>query len=166
MAKVKIKTKKNGKDNTKKKVKKRQSKEEPQRGPTPTSQPSQPHTSAKGGTLIPFASPSKLKNTQLLGDIANKILHRFNPHAQMFALEIYHALELPWDPLSEMGKRELGSFASAWQKSGGMEDDLRARCISEAKKIAKRRQNKKKGAVWNVVFKNLIAAHSKRQKFK
>jgi hypothetical protein len=45
-----------------------------------------------------------------LGDVAEGILHRYNPEAKQFAFEIYQALELPWDPTSKEGKRELGCF--------------------------------------------------------
>lgn len=160
--KTKTKIKINGKGNTKKKKKERQSKDKP-KAPTPTTQPFQPQSSAKGESVIQFPAPSELKNTQLLGDITKRMLHKYNSEAKRFALDIYTALEMPWDPASEMGRRELGCFASIWQQSG-MEDDLRDRAVSEAKKIAKRRQNKKKGAVWCVVFKNLEAAYRQRRK--
>jgi predicted metal-dependent hydrolase len=161
----KTKIKANGKGNTKKKNKKRQIKDKPQKRPTPTTQPIKPQTSAKGGTLIPFASPSKLKNTELLGDIGKGMLHKYNPDAKLFALDIYTALELPWDPASENGRRELGCFASAWEKVD-TSDELRARAIAEAKGVAKRRQNRKKGAVWVGIFQDLAAAYSRRRKIK
>ena len=166
--KKKSKVKGNGKDKSNSNIK-RQGKAKPndRKVPPSTTQPFQPQVSAKGGTLISFASPSKLKNPQLLGDIADKILPRYNPHAKRFALEIYQALKLPWDPMSEMGRRELGCFASAWHRVDIPEaDELWARAVTEARKIGKRRQNKKKGAVWIVVFKNLAAAYSRRRKVK
>ncbi len=161
----------NGKDNSKVDKKRQDSEDKPNaiEVPPSTTQPLKPHTSAKGGALIPFTSPSKLKNTQLLGDIAEGMLHRYNPDAKLFSLEIYQALKLPWDPTSEKGKRELGCFASMWQKAwrnkASMEaiDELRERAIAEARKIACRRQNKKKGAVWCHVFKNLEPAYQKRK---
>jgi len=161
------KAKANGKGNSKGNKKRQSSKDKSNaiEVPPSTSQPLKPHTSAKGGTLIPFTSPSKLKNTQLLGDVAKGMLHRYNPDAKLFALEIYQALKLPWDPTSEEGKRELGCFASAWQKVD-TSDELRERAISEAKKIAKRKQNRKKGAVWVGVFQDLAAAYSRRRKVK
>ena len=115
---------------------------------------------------VQSAAPSELKNTEMLGDIAKKILHRYSPEAKEFGFEIYRALELPWEPTSEEGKRELGCFASAWQKAAGVPgiDELRERAIAEARKIAKRRQNRKKGAVWCTVFNNLVAAYAGRKK--
>ena len=160
-AKAKIKVKVNGKDNTKR-AKERQGKEEPQRNPTPTTQPIKPQLSAKGGSVIHFPDPPKLKNTQLLGHIAKGMLHKYNPEAKQFAFEIYQALELPWELQSEMGRRELGCFASAWQKVE-RSDELRARAITEAKKVAKRRQNKKKGAVWVGIFQELAVSYSQRR---
>lgn len=170
------KAKTNGKDNSKGDKKRQSSKVKPNiREVPPTTQPLKPQTSAKGGTLIPFTSPSKLnppgrvKNTENLGSITKGMLYRYNPHAKRFALEIYKALKLPWDPTSEQGKRELGCFASVWHKVDLPEpvfEELRARAVAEARKIAKRQQNKKKGAVWCVVFKNLYAAYSQRRKAK
>jgi len=138
--------------------------------PPPTTQPIKPQVSAKRGVLIQFTPPSELKNTGRLGDIAEKILHRYNPAAKQFAFEVYEALKLPWDPTSEQGKRELGCFASIWEKAVGwqnagiamtMIDELRERAIAEARKIANRRQNRKKGAVFCVVFKRLLSARCK-----
>lgn len=166
--KKKSKTNGNGKGKSKGN-KKRLSKDKPNaiKVPPSTTQPIKPQTSAKGGTLIPFASPSKLKNTELLGDIAGDMIHKYNPHAKRFALEIYRALKLPWDPKSEMGRRELGCFASMWHSIDSHNgDELWARAVAEAKKIGKRRQNKKKGAVWCHVFKKLEPAYRQRKKFK
>lgn len=155
----KVKKKVNGKGNTKR------AKERQVKSPTPTTRPLKPQLSAKGGSVIQFPDPPKLKNTQLLGDIAKNMLHKYNPDSKRFALEIYQALQLPWDPLSEPGKRELGCFASAWQKVERSEE-LRARAITEAKGVAKRKQNKKKGAVWVGIFQDLAAAYSRRRKVK
>lgn len=164
--KVKTNVKTNGEGNTKR-AKERQVKEHP----TPTTQSLKPQDFAKEGSVIHFPDPPKLKDTQFLGHIARGILHKYNPEAKQFAVEIYQALELPWDLKSEMGKRELGCFASIWQKVISVEgipspviNQLRARAISEAQKIAKRKQNKRRGAVWCHVFKNLIAAYSQREK--
>ena len=158
------KVKANGKG--KKKVNKRRQKQS-QKAPPATTQPIKPHDSAEKGRLIQFSAPSELKNTELLGDIGKRILHRYNPHAKRFALEIYQALKLPWDPMSEEGKRELGCFASMWHNVDiPQADELWARAVSEARKIARRRQNRKKGAVWCVVFKNLEAAYRQRRKVK
>lgn len=134
--------------------------ESQQEDPAPTTQPIKPQVSAKEGSMVQSAVPPELKNTEMLGDISKKILHRYSPEAKEFGFEIYRALEPPWDPTSEQGKRELGCFASAWQKVGDIpgKDELRSRGIAEARKIAKRRQNRKKGAVWCTVFKNLVAA--------
>lgn len=161
----KTKIKVNGKGNTKKKVKKRLSKDKQQKRPTPTTQPIKPQIPQKGGRVVQFTAPSELKNTELLGDIAKGMLHKYSAEAKRFALDIYSALELPWDPTSEMGRRELGCFASLWQQSG-MAEDLRDRAVSEAKKIGKRRQNKKRGAVWCHVFKKLEPAYRQRRKAK
>lgn len=132
--------------------------------PPPTTQPIKPQVSAKRGSVIPITAPSELKNTEKLGDIAKRILPRYNPHAKKFALEIYQALKLPWDPASEEGRRELGCFASQWHKVDIPDaDELWSRAVSEARKIAKRRQNRKKGAVWCTVFENLKAAYKRRK---
>jgi len=116
--------------------------------------------------VIQFPGSSELKNTALLGDIAKGMLHRYNPDAKQFAFEIYQALKLPCDPTTDEGKRELGCFASVWQKVTGIPppvfDELRERAIDEARKIANRRQNRKKGAVWCTVFKNLEVAYKCR----
>lgn len=165
----KNKTNGNGKDKSKDN-KKRLSKDKPQQKapPAKTTQPLEPQIPQKGGTLIQFTPPSELKlqNIKLMDDIAAKnMVHRYNPFAKQFAFEIYKALELPWDPTSEMGRRELGCFASMWQKTNLPDaDELWTRAISEARKIAKRRQNRKKGAVWCKVFKNLEAAYIRRRK--
>ena len=167
--KTKTKVKTNGKGKTKRKIKKRQSKDKPQKAPPSTTQPLKPQIPQGRGLAVHSAPPSKLKNTELVGDVTKNMLHRYNPHAKRFALETYQALKLPWDPASEEGKRELGCFASMWHKIDLPEpvfEELRARAIAEAKKISKRRQNKKKGAVWCVVFKNLYAAYSQRRKVK
>lgn len=162
--KTKVKTKKKVKIKTNGKGKiKRDKERQVKTAPTPTTQPIKPQVFAKGGSVIQFPDPPKLKNTELLGDIAKGILHKYNPDAKRFALEIYEALELPWDPMSEMGRRELGCFASAWQKVE-RSDDLRARAITEAQKVAKRRQNKKKGAVWVGIFQYLALSYSRRRK--
>jgi len=142
-----------------------------QEAPPPTTQPLKPQVSAERGSVIQFTAPSELKNTGRLGEIAEKILHRYNPQAKEFAFEVYKALELRWDPMSEQGKRELGCFASVWQKLAGWQNagmplpvinEIRQRAIDEARKIAKRRQNRKKGAVWCTVFENLAAAYKRR----
>lgn len=126
--------------------------------------------SARRGSLIQFTNPSKLQNTERIGEITKKILHRYSPDAEQFAFEIYQALKLPWDPTSEEGKRELGCFASFWEKVAGWQnagipllvlDELRERAIVEARKIANRRQNRKRGAVWCVVFKRVLSARCK-----
>lgn len=165
------KTNGNGKGNSKGN-KKRLSKDKPKARevPKPTTQPIKPQDFARGGTSEPFASPSELKNTQLVGDLAKNMLHKYNPQAKQFALEIYQALELPWDPMSETGRRELGCFAAVWHKAWVSKanfeviEELRARAIGEAQKIGKRRMNKKRGAVWCHVFKNLLASRSGVQK--
>ena len=63
----------------------------------------------------------------------------------------------------------MGCFASVWQKVAGWQnagiplpvlDELRERAIAEARKIANRRQNRKKGVVWCVVFNRLVASRS------
>ena len=159
-AKVKAKVKANGKGKSKIKKKKRQEK-----SPPPTTQPIKPQVSAKKGRLIQFSAPSELKNIQSIGDISKNMLHRYNPWAKKFALEVYKALELPWEPTSEQGRRELGCFASMWHNIDG-NDELWARAVTEAKEIAKRRQNQKKGAVWCTVFKNLENAYRQRRKVK
>lgn len=143
-------------------TKKRQHKSQ-SRVPATTAQPIKPHESARGGLTVRSAAPSELKNTEKAGDIAQQILHRYSSEAKEFGFEIYRALELPWDPTSEEGKRELGCFASAWQKIGNIpgKDELRDRAIAEARNIAKRKQNRKKGAVWCTVFKNLLASKLK-----
>ncbi len=160
-AKVKLKVNGKGKSNS---SKKRQGKAKPndREVPPSTTQPIKPQNSAKGGTLIPFASPSELSNTELLGDIAKSTLHRHNPEAKRFAVEIYQALKLPWEPKSEMCRRELGCFGSLWHKARG-DDELWDRAVTEAKKIAKRKQNKKKGAVFCTVFENLAASNRRRK---
>lgn len=171
--KAKTKVKVNGKGKSKKN-KKRLRKDKPNvKNPPSTTQPIKPQVSARRESVIQFTAPSELKNTGLLGDIAKKILYRYNPDSKQFAYEIYQALALPWDLESEEGKRELGCFASVWQKVISVDgipqpviNQLRARAISEAKKIARRKQNKKKGAVWCHVFKNLIHAYSQRRKVK
>lgn len=134
--------------------------------PAKTTQSLKPQIPQRGGKLIQFTPPSTL-------EIEKKILHRYTPQSKQFAFEIYQALALPWDPTSEMGRRELGCFASVWEKIAGWGNagipmeviaELRDRAISEAKKIAKRRQNRRKGAVWCHVFKNLEAACQRRMK--
>lgn len=165
-AKANAKVNGDGKGNTKR-AKERQSKDKPQEAPPSAAQPLKPQIPQKRGSLIQFTGPSELPNTERLGCIANKILHKFNPDAKQFAFEVYQALKLPWDPTSEMGRRELGCFASVWQKVAGWKnagiplpviDELRERAIAEARKIAHRRQNRKKGAVWCFVFKRIVAA--------
>lgn len=157
--KKKVKAKVNGKGNTKVN-RKRQGKTNTIERPTPTTQPLKPQVSAKRESVIQFTAPSELQNTELLGDIAQGMLHRYSADAKEFSGEIYKALKLPWDMTSEEGRRELGCFASLWQKANIPE--LRDRAISEARKIAKRRQNRKKGAVWCTVFNNLTAAYKRR----
>lgn len=172
-AKAKVKVNGNGKGKSKKNKKRLRDKDNANvtKVPPPTTQPIKPHVSAERGSVIQFTAPSELKNTGRLGDITKKILHGYNPDAKQFAFEIYQALKLPWNPTSDEGKRELGCFASVWEKAVGWQnkgipmeviDELRARSIDEARKIARRRQNRKKGAVWCVVFKNLLAARCKR----
>lgn len=159
----------NGKGNSRGRKKRQISKDKPNaiEVPPPTTQPIKPQVSARRGLVIPITAPSKLKNTELAGDITKNMLYRYNPHAKRFALEIYKALKLPWDLRSEQGKRELGCFASAWHKvdlSPQEADELWERAVSEAKKVAKRRQNRKRGAVWRDIFTNLEAAYIRRRK--
>lgn len=158
------KTNGNGKDNSKKRKKRQSNKESQHENPTPTTQPFEPQDPQKRGSVIPITAPSELKNTESVGDITKNMLHRYNPYAKRFAIEIYQALELPWDPRSEQGKRELGCFASIWHKIDSHKgDELWNRAVTEARKIARRRQNRKKGAVFCTVFKNLEPAYRKRK---
>lgn len=162
----------NGKGKNKEEIKRlRKDKAKAPKDPPTTTQPVKPQVSAKRGSVIQFSAPSELQNTGRLGEITKKILHRYNPDSKQFAYEVYQALAFPWDPTSEEGKRELGCFASVWEKAVGWQnagipmtviDELRERAITEARKIAKRRQNRKKGAVWIVVFNNLVAAYKRR----
>lgn len=157
-----LKRKTNGKAKVKEKEKKRHKVKPQKKVPTPTTQPIKPQPSAKAGRVVQSAAPPELKNTDLLGDVARRMLHRYDPRAKQFALEIYRALKLTWDLNSEQGKRELGCFSSLWHSADGS-DELWARAVSEAEKIAKRRQNIKKGAVFCTVFKKLEAAYARRK---
>jgi len=163
----------NGKDKTKGQKKRQGNKDNPNalEAPPSNAQPLEPQIPQKGGS-IKFAAPSALKNIERLGNIAKKILSRYDPDAERFAFEIYNALKLPWDPTSEQGKREMGCFANVWQKAAGWQnasiplpvlDELRARAIAEAGKIGHRRQNRKRGAVFCTVFKNLLYARCRNE---
>lgn len=174
--KTKVKVNGNGKAKSKEK-KKRLNKNKPKSPPAKTTQPIKPQVFAERDPVIQFPGPSELNpprrvKNQRLDIIAKKILHNYNPQSKQFAFEIYEALGLPWDPTSEMGRRELGCFASVWEKVAGWGnagisleaiEELRDRAISEAKKIAKRQQNRKKGAVWCTVFDNLKNACKRRK---
>lgn len=131
----------------------------------PSAPPLEPQVSAQQGRVIRFAAPAELENTKRIGDIAGDMLHRYNPHARRFAEEIYRALELPWDIGGRQAAREMGTFASAWHRVDipppGC-DQLWERAVDEARKIARRKQNRKKGAVWLTVFKGLEMAYKQR----
>lgn len=156
------KTKKNGEGKSKcAKKRQKKSKSKPQKTPLSTTQSFGPQVSARRGQVVGFTVPSELQNTEKLGDIARGMLHRYSADCQEFAFEIFKALKLPFDLQSEEGKRECGCFSSMWQRAAGLKptvlEELRRRSIEEAVKIAKRHQNRKRGAVWCHVFKGLLS---------
>ncbi len=125
---------------------------------------------ARGSRVIPFAqAPSgsvhyDRAGPQHIGTILDGMSHRYDQDAQQFAYEIYRALTLPWAVDSPQAAREIGCFAKQWQEAvkAGLSppdlSDLRVRALAEASKIAKRRQNRNKAAVWVDLFKRLAGS--------
>jgi hypothetical protein len=113
----------------------------------------------------PRADNDNRSGLQRLGDIVAGTGPRYSRGAKDFGADIYHALGLSFSPLSVQGRRELGSFASLWERtiSSGISpsaiQELRERALVEAVKIAKRRRRcRSPGAVFCHVFARLLAA--------
>jgi len=83
-----------------------------------------------------------------------------------YGRRVYLALGYKWDIDSPKAAREIGSFASKHDQvlivMAGVPppalDGVLARGLREAGKIAKRKTNRNKGAVWNTVMDKLAAA--------
>lgn len=127
-----------------------------------TAPPFVPSESDAGGSVIPFHGPPGSANHNRSG------LY-YNPDAKEFGGIIYIALKLPWDPVSANGRRELGCFATAWQKaqSSGLSpqslDSLWKKAIDIAHKITKKQPKyPNPSRVWRGLFNKLLA--SKRSK--
>ncbi len=131
-----------------------------------------PRKSATGGrgTQSLVAPPKAAFNNrgpELLGDIVRDIKHKYDFDCKNFGGEIYETLGLTFSPLSIRGRRELGAFASVWEraKTAGLPpdvlEDLRHRAVAEACKVAKRRQRcANVSAVWCHIFARLLSAAS------
>ncbi len=138
-----------------------------------TAPPIQSQVSAENGgaRLIKLPAPSAVFNNrdeaQAIGDIVVGLKHRYSSEAKAFAADIYEALglHLTFSPLTVRGRRELGSFASVWERAeaNGLSPvalaRLRCRALDEALKVAKRRSRcGNVSAVWCHVFGRLLSA--------
>jgi len=138
---------------------------------TPTTAPPfVPSESDAGGSVIPFHGPPGSANhnrnqPQRLGEIIKDIKHRWDYDAKEFGSDIFIALKLPWNPVSNTGKRELGNFASAWMKaktSGISSENLNSlwkKAVEVAHKVAnKRPKYPNPSRVWRGIFNKLLAS--------
>jgi len=142
---------------------------------TPTTAPPfVPSESDAGGSVISFHGPPgsakhNRNQPQMLGEIIEDMKHHWDHDAKEFGSDIYIALKLPWDPVSNEGRRELGCFASAWMKAKALGispqslDSLWKKAVDIAHKIAKKRPKyPNPSRVWRGIFNKLLA--SKRSK--
>lgn len=135
-------------------------------GPNPTASapttapplPSEPHASDDGGRQRSksFARPPGSADISSAGLV--------------YGRRVYLALRYLWDIDSPEAAREIASFASKHDelcrrlspRSPPQIDAQLMRGLSEAAKIAGRKANKNKGAVWNTAMSHIIAKHEKK----
>jgi len=114
--------------------------------------PSKPQESDDGGRVVLFTRPPGSVDISRAG--------------LSYGLRVYRALGYLWDTESPEAAREIASFASKHDQvlvlMAGLpppaRDGVLARGLREAGKIAKRKTNRNKGAVWNTVMDKLAAA--------
>ncbi len=120
------------------------------------------------GQVIPITQPppgSVKQSGPRAGSRAGMSVRTCGRHDEQYGQRVYVALGYSWDTESAEARREICSFASVWhrtceQLSGlppPMVDELGLRGIDEARKIARRKRAKNKGAVWIDVFKKIAA---------
>ncbi len=135
---------------------------------TAQSLPSKPRGSATGG-ILEFPSPrgavfNNRSGPQRIGEIVQGVRHRYDSDCEDFGGEVYEVLGLTFSPLTVRGRRELGCFASVWERArtAGLKPEvlaeLRRRAIVEATKLARRKQRcRNVSAVFCHVFNRLLA---------